>query len=75
MKIGDHHKKGDTYEYMSPWSPIFRAKPGYEASRLAGPASGRRKEYPERSRADSLTMIPETPPRPDLNQCLGYSYL
>jgi len=32
--------------------PLDRAKPGYEASRLAGPASGRRKEYPERSRAD-----------------------
>jgi len=58
MKIGDV-KIGDTYKYMSPSSPIFRAKPGYEASRLAGPASGRRKEYPERSRADSLTMNPE----------------
>ncbi|OGD11542.1 MAG: hypothetical protein A2W20_04660 [Candidatus Aminicenantes bacterium RBG_16_66_30] len=59
MKIGDHHKNGDTYKYMSPWSPIFRAEPGYEASRLAGPASGRRKEYPERSRVDPLTAIPE----------------
>jgi hypothetical protein len=54
-------KNGDTYEYMS---PFFRAKPGSEASRLAGPASGRRKEYPERSRADPLTTTPETPPQP-----------
>ena len=48
MENGDH-KNGDTYKYMSPWSPFSRAKPGYEASRLAGPASGRRNEYPERS--------------------------
>ena len=41
-----------------------RAEPGYEASRLAGPASGRRKEYPERSRVDSATTIPEISPRP-----------
>ena len=59
MKIGDHHKNGDTYKYMSPLSEIFRAEPGSEASRLAGPASGRRKEYPERSRADSPNMISE----------------
>jgi len=47
-------------------SLLDRAEPGYEASRRAGPASGRRKEYPERSRADSLTTIPEAPPRPAL---------
>jgi hypothetical protein len=38
-------KKGDTYEYVS---PFFRAEPGPEAARLAGPGRGRRREYPER---------------------------
>ena len=55
---------------MSPFVPIFRAEPGYEASRLAGPASGRRKEYPERSRVDSLTTFPEGPLAEEANGVL-----
>jgi hypothetical protein len=46
---------GDTYlRYMS---PISRAKPGSEASRLAGPASDRRKEYPEQGEPSSKGAV------------------
>ena len=71
MKTGDV-KIGDTYKYMSPSSLVFRAEPGYEASRLAGPASGRRKEYPERSRADSLMTIPRPLPGLRLTGLRGF---
>jgi hypothetical protein len=63
MKIGDARRGTRTGGTCPRSSPIFRAKPGSEASRLAGPASGRRKEYAERSRADSLVTIPEIPLR------------
>ena len=50
---------GHVPEVHVPSRPISRAEPGYGASRLAGPASDRRKESPERKSGNPRGGAPQ----------------